>query len=255
MHWAPHPHFDDVTSRTTKVSHIQGPNLPQLFSSEPSEQSFSPLQNKPLSIQFPSPQARKPSWQRGSSVNRRGFTLRSLFFNLQFLTESFQSHVCLSMSKYKPAGQRIAWSPYNKLHSLLWRNRLNFDLFSLPKMCTGLRHDSYLLLPPPTGTIHQHLYLYKVQLQSSLLFSAPSLPAVLLWVIELKSIVVARKQAILYGTEKVSDLKMSTFHIHQVLNMLSNSTVEIAFMIIYTQLPKYPHCVTQLTAFHTRMKS
>lgn len=166
----------DVTSRTTKVSHSQGPYLPQVFSSEPSEQSFSPLQNKPLSIQFPSPQARKPSWQRGSSVNSKGFTLRSLFFNLQFFTESFQSQVCLSMSKYNPAGQRMAWRPCNKLLSLLRRNRLNSDLSVLPKMCTELRHDSYLPLPPPTGTIHQHLYLYKVQLRNCLLFSVPALP-------------------------------------------------------------------------------
>ena len=86
--------------------------LPQEFSSEPSLQSFSPLQNKPRSIQAPSPQARKPSWQSGSSVINKGFTLRSLFLLLQFLTASFQSQVCFSISKYKPAGHLMAWRPY-----------------------------------------------------------------------------------------------------------------------------------------------
>lgn len=39
--------------------HTQGMmNLPQEFSSEPSLQSFSPLQKSPRSMQFPSPQAR-----------------------------------------------------------------------------------------------------------------------------------------------------------------------------------------------------
>lgn len=86
-------------------------NLPHEFSSEPSVQSFSPLQKRPRSIQLPSPQARKPSWHSGSSVISSGFTLRSLFLNLQFFTASFQSHVCFSMSKYSPAGQRIACRP------------------------------------------------------------------------------------------------------------------------------------------------
>uniref|UniRef100_A0A8D8RH77 Uncharacterized protein n=1 Tax=Cacopsylla melanoneura TaxID=428564 RepID=A0A8D8RH77_9HEMI len=83
-------------------------SLSQVFSSEPSVQSFSPLQNKPRSIQAPSPQAKKPSWQRGSSVYRRGLTFLSLFFSLQFLTAPFQSQVCFSMSKYKPAGHLMA---------------------------------------------------------------------------------------------------------------------------------------------------
>lgn len=74
-------------------------HLPQEFSSDPSVQSFSPLQNRPRSIQLPSPQARKPSWQSGSSVMSNGLTLRSLFFSLQFLTASFQSQVCFSISK------------------------------------------------------------------------------------------------------------------------------------------------------------
>lgn len=63
-------------------------------------------------MQFPSPQAKKPSWHNGSSVYKSGLTLRSLLFILQFLTASFQSHVCFSMSKYRPAGQRIAWRPW-----------------------------------------------------------------------------------------------------------------------------------------------
>lgn len=212
----------DVTSRTTKVSHTQGPYLPQLFSSEPSEQSFSPLQNRPRSIQLPSPQARKPSWHRGSSVKSNGFTLRSLFFNLQFFTESFQSQVCLSMSKYKPAGQRIACRPYNKLLSLLRRNRLNSDLSVLPKMCTGLRHDSYLPPQPPAGTIHQHLYLCKVQLRNCLLFSVPSLPVSKLKYKYGYLNCCARKQTVLYGTEKVSDLEMSS-------NLTSRQSVKHAF--------------------------
>lgn len=73
--------------------------LPQLFSSDPSAQSFSPLQKSPRSIQLLSPHAKKPSWHSGSSVISNGFTLRSLFLSLQFFTESFQSHVCFSMSK------------------------------------------------------------------------------------------------------------------------------------------------------------
>lgn len=51
------------------------------------------------------------TWHNGSSVNNKGLTLRSLFFSLQFLTAAFQSQVCFSMSKYKPAGQRIACNP------------------------------------------------------------------------------------------------------------------------------------------------
>lgn len=90
---------------------IKCQNLPQEFSSDPSLQSFSPLQKSPRSIQFPSPHARKPSWQSGSSVIKSGLTFLSLLFNLQFLTAFFQSHVCFSISKYKPAGQRIAWRP------------------------------------------------------------------------------------------------------------------------------------------------
>lgn len=73
--------------------------LPHEFSSEPSAQSFSPLQKRPRSTQLPSPHAKNPSWHNGSSVTRSGFTLRSLFFSLQFLTASFQSHVCFSISK------------------------------------------------------------------------------------------------------------------------------------------------------------
>lgn len=87
-------------------------HLPQLFSSEPSAQSFSPLQKSPRSIQLPSPQAKKPSWHNGSSVYNSGFTLRSLFLSLQFFTASFQSQVCFSMSKKRPAGHRIAWRPF-----------------------------------------------------------------------------------------------------------------------------------------------
>lgn len=90
---------------------IQKFNLPQVFSSDPSAQSFSPLQNSPLSTQIPSPQAKDPSGQMGSLVKSNGLTLRSLFFSLQFFTASFQSHVCFSMSKYNPAGQRIACKP------------------------------------------------------------------------------------------------------------------------------------------------
>lgn len=72
---------------------------PQLFSSDPSEQSFSPLQKSPRSIQDVSAHAKKPSWQSGSSVTSKGLALRSLFLSLQLLTASFQSQVCLSMSK------------------------------------------------------------------------------------------------------------------------------------------------------------
>lgn len=88
-------------------------HLPHEFSSDPSAQSFSPLQKSPRSTQLPSPQAKKPSWQRGSSVTSRGFTLRSLFLSLQFLTASFQSQVCFSMSKKRPAGHRMACRPYS----------------------------------------------------------------------------------------------------------------------------------------------
>lgn len=94
-------------------------DLPQLFSSEPSVQSRSPLQKSPRSMQLPSPQAKKPSWHKGSSVYSSGFTLRSLFFSLQFLTESFQSHVCFSMSKNRPAGHRIACRP--------WKYNMSYD--------------------------------------------------------------------------------------------------------------------------------
>lgn len=86
-------------------------HLPHEFSSDPSPQSFSPLQKRPRSMQFPSPQARKPSWQSGSSVMSRGLIFRSLFLDLQFLTAPFQSQVCFSMSKNNPAGHRIAWRP------------------------------------------------------------------------------------------------------------------------------------------------
>ena len=86
-------------------------NLPQAFSSEPSLQSFSLLQKRPLSIQFPSPHARKFSWHKGSSVYNKGLTFFSLVLDSQFLTERFQSQVCFSMSKAKPAGHRIAWRP------------------------------------------------------------------------------------------------------------------------------------------------
>lgn len=95
-------------------------HLPQLFSSDPSPQSFSPLQKRPRSIQLPSPQAKNPSWHRGSSVYSSGFTLRSLFFNLQFFTASFQSQVCFSMSKNRPAGQRIACKPWNDTIKCIW---------------------------------------------------------------------------------------------------------------------------------------
>ena len=80
-------------------------------SSEPSLQSFSPLQKRTRSMQLPSPQAKKPSWHNGSSVKSRGFTFFSLVLASQFLTESFQSQVCFSMSKAKPAGQRMACRP------------------------------------------------------------------------------------------------------------------------------------------------
>lgn len=84
---------DELTLRSSIL------NLPQEFSSDPSEQSFSPLQKSPRSTHWPSPHAKFPSSQRGSSVMSRGFTLRSLFFNLQFFTAPFQSQVCFSMSK------------------------------------------------------------------------------------------------------------------------------------------------------------
>lgn len=89
-------------------------NLPQVVSSDPSLQSFSPLQNKPLSIHWVSPHANSPSEHTGLSVNSMGLILRSLFFSLQFFTASLQSQVCFSMSKYKPAGQRMACRPCNK---------------------------------------------------------------------------------------------------------------------------------------------
>lgn len=105
-------HFNNVILRRPVWSRNDNKKCsPQEFSSEPSVQSFSPLQKSPLSIQALSPQAKYPSWHKGSSVKSRGFTLRSLFLILQFLTASFQSQVCLSMSKYKPAGQRMAWRP------------------------------------------------------------------------------------------------------------------------------------------------
>lgn len=88
-------------------------HLPQLFSSDPSVQSFSPLQKSPRSMQLPSPQAKNPSWHSGSSVTSSGLTLRSLFLSLQFFTASFQSHVCFSMSKYRPAGHRMACRPWD----------------------------------------------------------------------------------------------------------------------------------------------
>jgi len=41
-----------------------------------------------------------------------------IFFSLvlasQFLTDAFQSQVCFSMSKDKPAGQRMACRPFGK---------------------------------------------------------------------------------------------------------------------------------------------
>ena len=85
--------------------------LPQAFSSEPSLQSFFPLQKRPLPIQLPSPHAKKFSWQMGSSVKRRGLTFLSLVFSSQFLTEAFQLHVCFSMSKARPAGHLMACRP------------------------------------------------------------------------------------------------------------------------------------------------
>lgn len=82
--------------------------------------TFSPLQNRPRSMQSPLPQANWPSsLHTGSSVYSKGFTLRSLFLSLQFLTASFQSHVCFSMSKYRPAGHRIACKPYYQI-SKVW---------------------------------------------------------------------------------------------------------------------------------------
>lgn len=113
-------------------------NSPHEFSSEPSAQSFSPLQKSPRSMQFPSPHAKNPSWQSGSSVTNSGFTLRSLLLSLQFLTASFQSHVCFSMSKKRPAGQRIAWRPCAQRiarMALIWN--LIFFIISLQPL--GLR--------------------------------------------------------------------------------------------------------------------
>merc|ERR1711899_198668 len=86
-------------------------SISHAFSSEPSLQSFSPLQKRTRSMQLPSPQAKKPSWHNGSSVKSRGFTFFSLVLESQFPTEAFQSQVCFSMSKAKPAGQRIACRP------------------------------------------------------------------------------------------------------------------------------------------------
>ena len=85
--------------------------LPQKVSSEPSGQSFSPLQKSPLSIQLVSPQANEPSWQSGSSVCISGLAFFSLDLTLQLFTAPFQSHVCFSMSKCKPAGHLIACIP------------------------------------------------------------------------------------------------------------------------------------------------
>lgn len=82
-----------------------------MFSSDPSAQSFSPLQKRPLSTQSWFPQASWPSGQRGSSVKRMGLAFRSLFVDLQLWTASFQSQVCLSISKYSPAGHLRAWIP------------------------------------------------------------------------------------------------------------------------------------------------
>lgn len=45
--------------------------LPQVFSSEPSLQSFSPLQKRPRSMQAPSPQARNPSCKHDIVCNNQ----------------------------------------------------------------------------------------------------------------------------------------------------------------------------------------
>ena len=86
-------------------------NLPQEFSSDPSVQSGTPLQKRLRSIHVPSWQANMPSWQRGSSVDRIGLNLRTFSLMRQFFTCSFQSQVCFSISKARPAGQRIACKP------------------------------------------------------------------------------------------------------------------------------------------------
>ena len=86
----------------------------QAFSSEPSLQSLSPLQKRPRAIQLPSPQAKLFSGHSGSSVKSRGLTFFSLVLLSQFLTDAFQSQVCFSMSKAKPAGQRIACRPLKR---------------------------------------------------------------------------------------------------------------------------------------------
>ena len=83
----------------------------QEFSSEPSLQSATPLQKTSLSKQVPSWHANWPSWHRGSSVLKMGFNLRSCSLRSQFFTAAFQSQVCFSMSKAKPAGQRMACKP------------------------------------------------------------------------------------------------------------------------------------------------
>lgn len=159
---------------------------PQLFSSEPSGQSFSPLQNRPRSTHMLSPQAKNPSWHSGSSVQSSGFTLRSLLFRWQFLTASFQSHVCFSMSKYRPAGQRIACRPCEfkeirqRMQLVFIVNKIQFyvsfflivDLtiiqqqlqnnemiIHLRKMYTGSHHGNCHCCRPPNGTIRRHPYL------------------------------------------------------------------------------------------------
>merc|ERR1719259_43677 len=86
-------------------------SISHAFSSEPSLQSLSPLQKRPRSMQLPSPQAKKFSWQMGSSVYKRGLTFLSLVLRAQFFTAAFQLQVCFSMSKARPAGHLIAWRP------------------------------------------------------------------------------------------------------------------------------------------------
>ena len=80
----------------------------QAFSSDPSEQSRLSSQNNFLSIHSPLPHCNWPSGQTGSSVFKLGRT-RLGFDNLsQFSTLAFQSQVCLSISKAKPAGHLTA---------------------------------------------------------------------------------------------------------------------------------------------------
>merc|ERR1712027_49917 len=86
-------------------------SISHAFSSDLSLQSCSPLQKRPRSMQLPSPQARKFSWQIGSSVTSRGLIFLSRVFMSQFLTASLQLQVCFSMSKAKPAGHRMACRP------------------------------------------------------------------------------------------------------------------------------------------------